>query len=319
MQSIYCTLHVEIGGLLKQLLFGLLLIVTQNTWAVSALSVTEVTSGIFVHFGNHELPNKTNHGAIANIGFIVGKSCVAVIDTGGNPEQGYALKKAIEKTTDKPVCYVINTHVHPDHIYGNIAFKKSGVKFIGHKNLARAMSARGQYYIDKASEQLDISLSAKHIIAPNKTVKKHMIIDLGDRKLTLTAHPTAHTDNDLTVFDQKTNSLWMSDLLFIEHLPVIDGSLKGWLKVIKRLEKNDYQFVIPGHGPVVTDWPLSLQAEKNYLQILLTEIRQMLKKGQFIEQAIETVAYSEKSKWKLFDQFHKRNVTTAFAELEWEE
>jgi len=303
---------------LKHLLLGLLVLFSQTTLAVTALSVTEITSGIFVHFGNHEVPNKTNHGAIANIGFIVGNSCVAVIDTGGNPEQGYALKQTIEQTTDKPVCYVINTHVHPDHIYGNIAFKQKGVKFIGHKKLARAMATRGTYYIEKANEQLDIKLQEKHIIAPDKEVKKHLFIDLGGRRLRLTAHPTAHTDNDLTVFDLNTKTLWMSDLLFIEHLPVIDGSLKGWLSELNRMEKNHYKYVVPGHGPIVTDWPKSLQPEKHYLNTLLIEIREMLAQGRYIEEAIATVGYSEKDKWKLFDQFHKRNVTTAFAELEWE-
>ncbi len=278
-----------------------------------------MASGIYVHFGKHELPDKVNHGAVANIGFIVGDFCVAVIDTGGNPEQGFALKKAIKKTTKKPVCYVINTHVHPDHIYGNIAFKQPGVKFIGHNKLARAMSVRGQYYIDKAAEQLDISLTAVNLIPPDKTVKNLMSIDLGGRKLILKAHPTAHTDNDLTIYDKKTNTLWMSDLLFLEHLPVIDGSLKGWRKELERMEKKNYKVVIPGHGPIVTDWPVSMQAEKNYLQVLLTEIREMIKQGRFIEEAIKKVGYSEKNKWKLFDQFHKRNVTTAFAELEWEE
>lgn len=295
------------------LLLGLL------TTQVNAFTLTEVTPGIYVHFGRHELPNRQNHGAIANIGFIVGDSCVAVIDTGGNPEQGYALKKAVDKTTDKPVCYVINTHVHPDHIYGNIAFKQPNVKFIGHKNLARAMATRGSYYIEKANEQLDIKLNDKNIIPPDLAVTNKMTLDLGGRKLILTAHPTAHTDNDLTVFDLNSNTVWMADLLFIEHLPVIDGSLKGWISELKRLEKIDYKLVIPGHGPVVTDWPKSLQPEKHYLQTLLTEIREMIAKGRFIEDAIAQVGYSEKNNWLLFDQFHKRNVTTAYAELEWED
>jgi quinoprotein relay system zinc metallohydrolase 2 len=304
---------------LKTLLLLFCTLVLQNVGAAMTLTVTEVAPGIYVHFGKHQLPDKINHGAIANIGFIIGNSCVAVIDTGGNPAQGTALKNTIAQLTSKPICYVINTHVHPDHIYGNIAFKQPGVKFIGHKKLARAMAVRGQYYIEKASEQLDIKITASHIIPPDMPVKRHMTIDLGGRKLTLTAHPTAHTDNDLTVYDQNTDTLWMSDLLFIEHLPVIDGSLKGWLKELKRMEKHHYKFVIPGHGPVVTDWPQSLQAEKKYLQTLLSEIREMIAKGQFIEDAVKKVGYSEKGKWKLFDQFHKRNVTTAFAELEWED
>ncbi len=304
---------------MKKILFGLLVFFSQQVLALSALAVTEVSSGVFVHFGKPELPNKINHGAIANIGFIVGDRCVAVIDTGGNPEQGYALKKAIQKITTTAICFVINTHVHPDHIFGNIAFKQQGVKFIGHKNLARAMSTRGRYYIEKSIDQIGVKLKEKNIIAPEKAVKNHLIIDLGGRKLVLTAHPTAHTDNDLTVFDPKTNTLWMADLLFLEHLPVIDGSLIGWLNELNRMEKQNYKVVIPGHGPVVTDWPKGLQAEKYYLQTILTETREMIAKGKFIEEAIKTVAYSEKDKWKLFDQFHKKNITSAFAELEWED
>ncbi len=304
---------------MKIILFITGLLASNCILAVSALPIVQVASGIFVHFGKHQMPDTENHGAIANIGFIVGESCVAVIDTGGNPNQGYALKKTIEQTTKKPICYVINTHVHPDHIYGNIAFKSSGVKFVGHKNLARAMAMRGQYYIDKAAEQLDININSRHIIPPDIAVNNHMIIDLGGRKIILTAHATAHTDNDLTVFDKKTNSIWMSDLLFIDHLPVIDGSLKGWLSELKRMGKNHYKTVIPGHGSLVTNWPEGMQAEKTYLNTLLIEIREMIAQGLFLEDAVKKVGLSEQNKWKLFDQFHKRNVTTSFAELEWED
>ena len=294
------------------------LIVTRQAAAAGALPVEEVAPGIYVHFGKHELPDKVNHGAIANIGFIVGDRCVAVIDTGGNPNEGWALRQAVQETTDKPICYVINTHVHPDHIYGNIAFKAPGVRFVGHHKLERAMASRAGFYIDKAADQLDVALTAKNIIPPDLPVKKHMKIDLGGRELMLTAHQTAHTDNDLTVYDEKTDTLWISDLLFIEHLPVIDGSLKGWLAELKRFEQHDYKIVIPGHGPVVTDWPKSMQPQKLYLEALLTEIREMIEAGKYIEEAVEQVGLRFKDQWRLFDQFHRKNVTTAFAELEWE-
>ncbi|WP_370872721.1 quinoprotein relay system zinc metallohydrolase 2 [Methylicorpusculum sp.] len=297
----------------------LCMVIAMPLYAQSALSMTEAAQGIYVHQGKHELPDTTNHGAIANIGFIVGDRCVAVIDTGGNPDEGMALKQSIQKITSKPVCYVINTHVHPDHIYGNIAFKMPGVQFIGHKNLARAMAARAQFYLDRAAEQIAVDLKPENLIPPDKAVNGHMKIDLGGRVLELTAHAAAHTDNDLTVYDPATETLWMSDLLFIRHLPVIDGSLLGWLKEIKALEKRSFKIVIPGHGPIVSDWPKSLQPEKQYLETLQQEIRALIKSGKFIEEAIETVGYQFKDQWLLFDQFHRKNVTTAFAELEWEE
>lgn len=287
--------------------------------AQTSLDIEQIAPGVFVHFGPQQVPDRVNHGEIANIGFIIGTSCVAVIDSGGSPQQGAALKATIRAVTDKPVCYVINTHVHPDHIYGNAAFKDSQAHFIGHRNLARAMAMRGPHYLAKAPELLGIRLTADDIIPPDMTVTKHMTINLGNRELMLTAHPTAHTDNDLTVYDKKTGTLWLSDLLFLDHIPVIDGSLKGWLAELERLKKQHYRFVIPGHGPLITDWPAAMQAEYHYLTTLQTEIRDMIRQGKFLEQALETVGVSERHNWQLFDYYHRKNVTAAFAELEWEE
>jgi quinoprotein relay system zinc metallohydrolase 2 len=304
---------------MKTLIVLIALLTSQTLWAKPVLSVNQIAPGVYVHWGLQEFSDTKNHGAIANIGFIVGQRCVAVIDTGGSPDQGLALKNAIENTTSKPICYVINTHVHPDHIYGNSAFKSAGIKFVGHEKLARAMSTRGDYYIQKAPELLGITLTAKDIIPPDVIVSGEMDLDLGGRILKLTAHPVAHTDNDLSVYDPQTDTLWLSDLLFIEHLPSIDGSLKGWLAELDKLQTKSYKFVIPGHGSLVSDWPKSMLPEKEYLSAMLTEVRAAIKKGVFLEDAVKTIGLSFKDRWKLFEEFHRKNVTKVYAELEWED
>jgi quinoprotein relay system zinc metallohydrolase 2 len=308
-----------LGLLMKNLLVLFVILLPQIMFAAPVLSVNQVAPGTYVHWGVQEFSDTKNHGAIANIGFIVGQRCVAVIDTGGNPEQGRALKNAIENTTSKPICYVINTHVHPDHIYGNSAFKNTGAKFVGHEKLARAMSIRSDYYLQKAPELLGITLTDKDIIPPDIAVSGDLELDLGGRILKLTAHPAAHTDNDLSVYDPQTDTLWLSDLLFIEHLPSVDGSLKGWLAELEKLASKSYKIVIPGHGSLVDDWPKSLLPEKEYLSTLLVEVRAAIKKGVFLEDAVATIGLSFKEKWKLFDEFHRKNVTKAYAELEWED
>ncbi len=300
-------------------LLVLLTFLSQAALAAPVLSVSKVADGVYVHWGIQEFSDIKNHGAIANIGFIVGEKCVAVIDSGGNPEQGKALKNAIEKATRLPICYVINTHVHPDHIYGNSAFQGAGVKFVGHEKLARAMSLRSDFYLQKAPELLGIKLSANDLIPPDISVSGEMDLDLGGRTLKLTAHPAAHTDNDVSVYDPKSDTLWLSDLLFVEHIPSVDGSLKGWLAELEKLERKPYKRVIPGHGALVTDWPAGLQAEKDYLSALLVEVRAAIKKGIYLEDVVKTVGLGFKDKWKLFDDFHRKNVTKAYAELEWED
>ena len=283
------------------------------------LSLKEIATGVYVHQGVHQLPNQHNRGEIANIGFIIGERCIAVIDSGGSPEQGLALKQQIGKLSQKPICYVINTHVHPDHIYGNIAFKAPGVSFVGHHKLAQAMALRAPYYQEKANGELGFSLSPENFVPPDRPVRDPLELDLGGRSLRLIAHPTAHTDNDLSIFDTETETLWLGDLLFMGHVPVVDGSLNGWLSEIEKLRKIDAQRVVPGHGPVVAAWPLALMGEENYLKHLQTDIRAAIKAGKTIEQAMDEIGQSMRPDWQLFDDFHKRNIATAFAELEWEE
>ena len=289
------------------------------TCQADTLGMREVAPGIHVHQGIHQLPDRHNHGEIANIGFVVGERCIAVIDSGGSPEQGKALKQTIEATTATPICYVINTHVHPDHIYGNLAFKQPGVQFVGHHKLQQAMAMRAPYYTEKAASDLGFALSPEHFVPPDIPVKDSLELDLGGRILRLTAHPTAHTDNDLSIFDTKTQTLWLGDLLFMGHIPVVDGSLNGWLGEIEKLRALPARQVIPGHGPVTAAWPLALVGEESYLRRLQTDIRAAIKQGKTLEQTMDEVGQSLRPDWQLFDDFHKRNVATSFAELEWED
>lgn len=295
-------------------------LMAQGSWLTAEeLSVQEIAPGVFVHQGVHQVPDARNRGEIANIGFIVGERCVAVIDSGGSPEQGQALRRAVAATTTTPICHVINTHVHPDHIYGNLAFKAPGVKFAGHHKLAQAMAMRAPYYVDKARVDLGFALSPEHFVPPDQPVRDRLALNLGGRTLQLTAHPTAHTDNDLSILDTKTGTLWLGDLLFMGHIPVVDGSLNGWLKELEKLRAIKAERAIPGHGPVVAAWPEALESEARYLKMLQSEIRDAIKAGKTLEQAMSEVGQSARSDWQLFDDFHKRNVATAFAELEWED
>lgn len=300
-------------------LWVLPLAISTSPVKAEALSLKEVASGIFVHQGVHEVPDQHNKGEIANIGFVIGKRCVAVIDSGGSPEQGTALLQAIRSKTTLPVCYVINTHVHPDHIYGNKSFKSESPQFIGHHRLAHAMALRAPYYADSAQREMGAPITRDDFVPPDISVETTLELDLGGRVLKLTAHPTAHTDNDLSVFDLQTKTLWLADLLFMGHLPVIDGSLLGWLREIQNLRNIDATQVIPGHGPVTADWPLALVGEENYLTLLANEIRAAIKANKTIEQAMNEVGQKARPDWQLFDAFHRRNVATAFAELEWED
>ena len=215
-----------------------LLFFTGNILASSThLSITEVAPGIFVHQGEHHDVDEGYQGDICNIGFIVGKDSVAVIDSGGSIEIGKALKASIRERTSLPIKYVINTHVHLDHIYGNAVFVNKNTKFIGHSELPKAMKLRKELYERLNLEYLNTPIKESIQIPPSIFIKvnESQIFDLGERKIKISAFPSAHTDNDITIEDLKTGTLWAGDLLFVERTPVVDGDIHGIIKVIDQL------------------------------------------------------------------------------------
>jgi glyoxylase-like metal-dependent hydrolase (beta-lactamase superfamily II) len=155
------------------------------------------------------------------------------------------------------------------------------------------------------------------IVPPTLIVDDEVKVDLGHRSLIVKAWRTSHTDNDLTVFDPTSGVLFAGDLLFVRHVPVLDGSVLGWLKTIGDLARIPATRVVPGHGGV-SDWPDALAAERTYLQRLVSDCRDLIKRGIPLAQATDIAGTSEKSNWELFDEYNKRNATAAYSELEWE-
>ncbi len=280
---------------------------------------SEIAPGIFLRSGVQAEMDGENHGAIANIGFIVGEKSVAVIDTGATDGQGAALRAAAE-ATGKPVSHVIATHVHPDHCFGHGAFAdgfaSGAIANVGHHRLPRALAERGGFYLERLAAIAPAGTEAR-FIAPLMLVDEVTTIDLGNRALRLTAWPAAHTDNDLTIHDLATDTFWASDLVFDGRIPVLDGSLTGWLSALDDISKSAPALLVPGHGEAGPPGPM-VSRQRAYLEALAGGVREAIAQGLSIDETVTRLSDLGRGDWLLFDGSHGRNIVTAYTELEWE-
>src|SRR5262245_38001511 len=141
--------------------------------------VTEVAPGVWVRPGHTAIVFAEDD--VANIGFVVGERCVAVIDTGGSEREARALQLAIRAVTALPVCYVVDTHDHPDNVFGNKLFADAGAQVVGHAKLAGALAQRAPTWLDRASARAGRALGPEDLAVPTVTVTTTMELDLGGR------------------------------------------------------------------------------------------------------------------------------------------
>ena len=282
----------------------------------------EVAPGVFVLPGVHEDASPTNENAIANVGFVVGGASVAVVDPGGSLAHGRRLRRAVEAATPLPVRHVVLTHAHPDHVMGAAAFVDLRPEVVGHARLPEALGQRRDGYLRMLEREMGAAaMAGSDALPPTRLVENRLDLDLGGgRALTVTAHGPAHTDADLSLFDAATSTLWLSDLLFVERIPSLDGSLSGWLRELAALREDRPAAAraVPGHGPPAVPWPDAAAALTRYLEALRDGTRAAIAGGLGIAEAPARVATGEALRWRLAENYHGRNVSTAYRELEWE-
>ena len=308
-----------------KIIFTLLLLFSFNKSL--SFEIEEVADGVFVHFGIHEDVNKSNKGDIANIGFILGKKSIMVIDTGGTRKIGEKLLDKIKTISDLPISHIIITHSHPDHFFGTEAFLSENPSIVGHEKLNRSLLSNFNFYRELQSNNIedDVLKNAK-LIQANVKIKTGNIleVDLGERIVEIKAWKSGHTDNDLSVYDLNTKTFW-SENIFVGRIPSIRASIIGWKKNLDEIQKMDINLIVPGHGNVAKK-DKALQPILKYFARLISQVRKFHKNNISLQESINSILQKEilNSKnvnpegWALFTEYHYSNVTKVYTELEWE-
>lgn len=237
---------------LVSLLAFALLFTAQSVFAAE-LALTKIADNVYSYADIRKSEPANSFGA--NAGILIGEKGVVVVDTLISAKQAKKFIRDIKTVTDKPIKYVINTHGHLDHTFGNSEFVKLGAVIISHRNCLANMKKSSEATLKNAK---NFGLSEKdmkgtRIAYASLTFNDRMEIDLGGRTVELIATGHSHTDDSIIVYLPEQKVLFAGDVLFTGYHPFSgDGDVSVWTKALDNIAAMDVDKIIPGHGPVST-------------------------------------------------------------------
>lgn len=310
----------------RRLLLGLSLLISTSlaaatAWAAASAILpppTQVTTHLYAWIGPHGGPSPENKGFRMNMGFVVGKDAVAVIEAGYHEPMVREMLAHIKKITKAPVKYVINTNSQPDRFLGSEHFRRQGAAIITSAPEAKRMAAMGATFAEVTERALELKPGG--ILVPNppdRILEKEMELDLGGVKLKLIPFAAGHTPGPLVVHIPQDKAVYAGDILYSGRLPsVIDGSsVKSWIESFDRLRSFGDVIFVPGHGK-----PAKLSAfefsTREYLAFLRAEMVKAVERGQDMQDAMAKIDQSRFSKLENFEELAGRNASYAYIEAE---
>ncbi len=203
----------------------------------------------------------------ANAGIIIGRDGILVIDTLISAKEAKRFLKDIRAVSDKPVRYVVNTHHHLDHTFGNSEFASLGAIIIDQENIRKIIARYNEADIKSAVKRIGLTeedMQGTGQWHPSLTFTDKLTIDLGDQKVELISRGHSHTEDSITVYLPDKKILFAGDILFTNyHTNLMDADLKGWSQALDAVMALDAAIIIPGHGPVSGN--KDVQAMQEYL------------------------------------------------------
>ncbi len=220
-----------------------------HAWAADRL--TKIAENVYAYVGTKKASPSNSFGA--NAGIIIGRDGIVVVDTLISAKEADRFIKDIRAVSDKPIKYVVNTHSHLDHTFGNSEFSKLGAVIISQEIDKKNMLANGEANLKKAAAYglTDKDMEGTRLSYPSLTFSEKMEIDLGDQVIELIYPRPSHTGGSIMAYLPDKKVLFTGDILFTNYHPnIASGDVDSWLKVLDTVAAVDADKIIPGHGPV---------------------------------------------------------------------
>lgn len=224
-----------------------------------------------------------------NVGVVIGEEGVLVVDTRATHAEADELRADLSTLTEKPVRWVIDTHWHWDHTFGNSRFP--GAEIWGHHLCRKAMVERGQSMKEDAAAWLPEQIAefeAVVITPPTRVFEDMARLVLGDTVVSMSYHGLGHTESDIVI--KVGDVAFLGDLMEQGAPPVFDDSYPlAWPQTLRSALEDGPATIVPGHGDVFDRAGARSQLEE--LEAVATIVGRCLEEGLAIDEAIHLGPY----------------------------
>ena len=216
------------------------------------------------------------HSYGANTGLIIGREACLVVDTGFHHRTANQLLSVARKHSPKRL-YVLNTHYHSDHVFGNLPFTEAGASIIAHENCRRSMMDQSEVLLNKyrnRNSRLARMLRRVKVSYPNITLRNNLTLHLDKETTVDIVHPVAvaHTNGDSVAVCREDGTVFAGDIFWNRYHPNLeDARIKGQIQALQWILKTRPRRIVPGHGRVAS--PDDVRTAIRYLRELEKSIR----------------------------------------------
>lgn len=251
-------------------------------------------------------------------GAVTGPQWAVVIDTLAIPDETLAMRSFIEEELGVPVRYVINTHYHADHSWGNCFFP--GATILGHVLCRELMLEKGQGSLEAARKQNPIFKQVK-IVPPHITFDDGTVmLRVGKKNLILSCTP-GHSRDGISVLVEEDRVLFAGDA-FLPIPYVVDGDIDTLAETIRKIGKMGLENIIQGHGDIILRGEIDDAVKENltYLASIRKQVRAAMKKRNPVDALamidLESCGKSRVYLGGLAEELHRRNLRYLFRTLQ---
>ncbi|RJX32439.1 MAG: MBL fold metallo-hydrolase [Desulfurivibrio sp.] len=227
------------------------LVLAQAAYAGNGL--TRITDHVYAYVDVKEAGPANSFGA--NAGIIICPDSIVVIDTLISAREAQRFLRDIREITDKPISYVINTHAHLDHVFGNGVFAGKNATLIAHADCRDEMARKGADTLAQAGKYglTPEEMAGTAIVLPDLTFTGRLQLYPGGLEVQLIHVAPSHSPGSILVYLPGEKVVFTGDILFTAFHPYMgDGDLAGWQQTLDFLAGLEADYIIPGHGPLST-------------------------------------------------------------------